>query len=321
MMIKESNYPIFVEFQHVNKKYNDTTALKDVSFQIQKGEIFGYIGPNGAGKTTSMKILVGLIRDYTGEVFIAGKKVSENSLEVSKMLGYMPQDVGFQEWRTIDHALTSFGLLSGMTQQDLEVRIPEILELVGLADVRHKKIVHLSGGMQQKLRLAQALIHKPELLVLDEPMNGLDPLSRFQVKNIIKTLATQGMTIIFSSHILSDVQDIADHIGILNHGQIVRVKTPQQLQDEFQVGNAVEITVADNTKFPTKLDSLPSVEKVIENPPNKLVVRYNVTIDLNLAFNQLLKFLTEQQLAIRSVVYLRPSLEEVYIKFVGGQQE
>jgi ABC-2 type transport system ATP-binding protein len=129
------------------------------------------------------------------------------------------------------------------------------------------------------------------------------------------------MTIIFSSHILSDVQDIADHIGILNHGQIVRVKTPQELQDEFQVGNAVEITVADNTKLPIKLESLPGVEKIIDNPPNKLIVRYSPTIELNIAINLLMKTLAEQQLAIRSIVYLRPSLEEVYIKFVGGHQE
>ncbi|MHA1532980.1 MAG: ABC transporter ATP-binding protein [Candidatus Heimdallarchaeota archaeon] len=168
---------LIIEFLNVSKNYKDVQALREASFSIKQGDIFGYIGPNGAGKTTTLKILVGLISDYSGEVKINNESIKDQS-NFSQQIGYLPQDVGFQEWRTIDHALVTFGRLSGMSKEELHQRIPEVLELVGLLDARKRKIRHLSGGMQQKLKLAQALLHKPSILVLDEPMSGLDPTRR-----------------------------------------------------------------------------------------------------------------------------------------------
>ena len=156
---------VCIEFSNVSKSYKDVLALDDISFTIQKGEIFGYIGPNGAGKTTTIKIIVGLIRDFKGDVFVNRNNVISSKKNLHDMIGYHPQEAGFQEWRTVDHAFKTFGRLSGLKSEHLEDRIHEILDLVGLADFRYKKIVHLSGGMFQKLRLGQALLHEPEILI------------------------------------------------------------------------------------------------------------------------------------------------------------
>ncbi|MHA1356398.1 MAG: ABC transporter ATP-binding protein [Candidatus Heimdallarchaeota archaeon] len=171
-----------IEFSNVYKSYKDVKALLGVSFSIKKGEIFGYIGPNGAGKTTTLKILVGLLTDFTGEVKVE-KELLANHQNLGARIGYMPQEVGFQEWRTVNEALVTFGLLSGMDKTDIEKRIPEVLELLGLSESQKRKIKHLSGGMQQKLKLAQALLHNPSILVLDEPLSGLDPTIQLVVFN------------------------------------------------------------------------------------------------------------------------------------------
>jgi len=310
----------FIEFKGVTKIYQGGfKALDEISFFSNKGEIFGYIGPNGAGKTTTIKILVGLIKDYQGDVSVDGINLREKDFNTK--LGYLPQDVGFQEWRTVDHALTTFGRLSGVPTEALEDRIASTLDLVGLHDVISKKIVNLSGGMVQKLRLAQALLHDPEILVLDEPMNGLDPASRFQVKNIIKSLAGRGKTVLFSSHILSDVQDIADTIGILNHGKIIRIGSPAELQAEFQVGNAVELEVVDESLQVADLETMSEIQSITTEEGRKFNIVFKPEIDLDVAIHSLLAFLFGAGVKLRHFNQVRPSLEEVYLKLVGGDGE
>ena len=188
MTSSSNNTNEFVVIRNLAKSFGGFHALNDVSFDIKEGEIFGYIGPNGAGKTTTMKILVGLITDFQGEVSIGGYQVPKRKDEIHKLLGYLPQSVAFQEWRTVNQALITFGKLSGLSDQKVKERIPEVLGLLGLAEAQNKKVSQLSGGMMQKVGLAQALLHEPKFLVLDEPLSGLDPLSRFQFKEIVLKL-------------------------------------------------------------------------------------------------------------------------------------
>lgn len=281
----------------------------------------GYIGPNGAGKTTSMKILVGLINDYTGEVRFMSEELRSTDRYKSK-IGYLPQETGFQEWRTVEHALMTFGLLSGLKSQVLKSKIPQILNLVGLPDSATQKIVTLSGGMQQKLKLAQALIHDPELIVLDEPMNGLDPASRFHMKQVIKQIADEGRTVIFSSHILNDVQDIADSIAILNQGLILKVGSPKELQQQFQIGNDIEVVYAPDENSMNKsknlLTSLDGIAKIDQSGPNRQIFHLSPHVDLDQTMHSLLSLLVANKIKIRKMQLLEPSLEEVYIKYVGG---
>ncbi|HUT82684.1 MAG TPA: ABC transporter ATP-binding protein [Candidatus Bathyarchaeia archaeon] len=308
-----------IQFTNVSKKYKDVQALYDVSFAIKRGDIFGYIGPNGAGKTTTLKILVGLIRDYSGEIKINNESL-HTLINPGNLIGYLPQDVGFQDWRTVNHALTTFGLLSGMKKTDLQQRIPEILELVGLTEARNRKIKYLSGGMEQKLKLAQALLHKPQILILDEPMSGLDPTSRWQMKNIIRQLAESDITIIFSSHILSDVEDIATTIGILKDGNIVKIGSPQDLEQELIQGDTVEVIGEALMEKIVLIRDLPYVVKVDgeENNPNRLTILFNPNSDLNESIVSLLHFLSENRIVVKHFNYMKPSLEEVYLKYVTG---
>ncbi|MFX1366838.1 MAG: ATP-binding cassette domain-containing protein [Promethearchaeota archaeon] len=310
-----------IEFKNVSKNYKEHLALDDISFKIPKGEIFGYIGPNGAGKTTSIKILVGLIRDFTGNVLVNGRNNSSNWKNLNSLIGYHPQEAGFQGWRTVDQVFKIFGRLSGLTSEQIEKRTQEILKLTYLSDVRYKKVVHLSGGMLQKLRLGQALLHEPQILVLDEPLTGLDPNMRFQFKRIIKKLGKSDITIFFSSHILSDVQDVADKIGILNKGKILTIGSPEELQNNFRIGNVIEIIVAENTPLCKDLDSLSYIDYVENIKSNKQLVHLKADVDIDISISSILKSLFEQECKLRSFNLVEPSLEEVYLKLVGGETD
>ena len=310
-----------IEFKNISKSYKDLLALDNISFKIQKGEIFGYIGPNGAGKTTTIKILVGLIQEFGGDVIVSGKNISTKRKELYNIIGYHPQDAGFQEWRTVDHAYKTYGRLSGLKSDHLDNRIQEVLDLVGLTDKRFKRIIHLSGGMFQKLRLGQALLHNPEILILDEPLSGLDPASRYQFKKVIKNLAKEGITILFSSHILNDVQDIADKIGILNQGKIMQLGTPEELQDSFQVGNVIEILVAKNSILCKNLEQLEDIDYVENSKDIKQLIYLKPETDVDLVIPQILDRLNEQKCKIRSFRLVKPSLEDVYLNYVRGKIE
>ncbi len=313
---KSPQAEILMELQHITKQFGDFFALNDVNFTLKKGEILGYIGPNGAGKTTTMKIIVGLIRQFDGTIFLNGRPLSKTQNEIHKFLGYLPQEVGFQTWRTVNHLLDTFGRLSSYDPHELPKRIDEVLQIVGLLDVKNKKIVHLSGGMRQKLRLAQALLHKPTFLVLDEPMTGLDPSSRYQMKKIIRNLAQQGITIFLSSHILSDVQDIADRIAIINHGKILNIGTPQELQAKFNIGHEVEVVLAENQPKFSNLSEIPYVTEIDQKSAYRLVLTLESGVQLDVALKAILQHLVERKLAIRNFNLLQPSLEDVYLRYV-----
>jgi len=308
----------FLVFEGVSKKFRDLLALDDVSFEIGQGEIFGYIGPNGAGKTTTIKIMVGLLSEFEGILRIGGYSMPERRHHVHKMLGYLPQHVAFQEWRTVNHALRTFAWLSGLERRKIEPGIEKILEQLALSDVRHKKIVQLSGGTIQKVGLAQALLHNPKLLVLDEPLAGLDPASRYQVKQIIKELGQKGTTIFFSSHILSDVQDVATKIGILNWGKIMQIGTLDELKSHFPSKNDIEIRLSHNSGRWKGLKSLTGVMSVEEMSLNRLLVHLSGQADINETVHHLIQELIRLDCHIRSINPVSPNLDEVYLQYLSG---
>jgi ABC-2 type transport system ATP-binding protein len=306
----------FVSLQRVTKTYGTFRALNNVTLNIHEGEVFGYIGPNGAGKTTTMKILVGLISDFQGSAQIGGYDVCKQREQVHKLLGYLPQAVAFQDWRTVNQALRTFGKLSGLTDAETEARIPETLELVGLADVRHKKISKLSGGMTQKVGLAQALLHDPKLLVLDEPLGGLDPLSRYQFKETILKLSRKGTTTVFSSHILSDVQDVADRVGVINRGEILQVGTLSELKSRFSAVKTVEVQLSFVTDKWQELKSIRSVKEVSLPSPDRILLTLAENADEDQVVNDAVKAIINLGIRIRGITVLAPSLDMIYFNFV-----
>ncbi len=311
-----SNGSGFVSLRNVTKAYGGFRALDDVSFDIKEGEVFGYIGPNGAGKTTTMKILVGLISSFQGDARIGGYHVAKQRGEVHKLLGYLPQNVAFQEWRTVNHALKTFGKLSELTDAQTEARIPEILELMGLGDVRYKKISELSGGMTQKVGLAQALLHEPKLLVLDEPLGGLDPFSRHQFKEIVLRLSRKGTTILFSSHILSDVQDVADRIGILSRGKIKQIGSLAELKEGFSMQKTVEVILSFASDQWQKL-TVKNVKTAEQPSPGRILLTLEPGADEDAAINDIVQVIAKLSIRIRSISLQQPSLDEIYFNYVS----
>lgn len=317
MTSSPNNTSEFVTIRNLTKSFGGFHALNDVTFDIKEGEIFGYIGPNGAGKTTTMKILVGLIIDFQGEVSIGGYQVSRRKDEIHKILGYLPQSVAFQEWRTVDQALTTFGKLSGLSNQKVEERIPEILGLLGLAEAQYKKVSQLSGGMVQKVGLAQALLHEPKFLVLDEPLGGLDPLSRFQFKEIVLKLAKKGTTILFSSHILSDVQDVADRIGIISHGKIKQVGTLNELKNHLISQKTVQVLLSFASDKWQQFGAIKNVKSVDQPTPGRILVHLESEADDDQVVNDIVQSIVKLGLRVRGVSLLEPSLDEIYLNYVS----
>ena len=314
--MSNANKTDFVILKNVSKYYGAFRALDNVSFTIKEGEIFGYIGPNGAGKTTTMKILVDLIIDFQGEVLIGGHQVAKEKNAIHRLLGYLPQNVAFQDWRTVNHALTTFGRLSGLSKMEVEDNIRQILDLLALYEVRHKKISQLSGGMIQKVGLAKALIHDPKFLVLDEPLGGLDPLSRHQFKEIVLKLRSKGTTILFSSHILSDVQDVADRIGIINRGRIKQVGTLNELKSNLRSQNVVEVLLSYASDKWSEFKSISKVKSVEQSSPGRILVYLDEGADDAEVIDDIVQTIARLKIKVRGITLLSPSLDEIYLNYI-----
>lgn len=302
----------YISFREVSKTYQDTVALNKISFDIFQGDVFGYIGPNGAGKTTTIKILVGLIDAYQGRYEIE----NHSPATICHELGYLPQGVSFQNWRTVDNVLKTFGKISALDGAFIENQIEKITELLELKEVRYKSIAKLSGGMIQKLGLAQALLNKPRLLVLDEPFSGLDPTSRYELKKIIKELSQQGTTIFFSSHILSDVQEITNRIAIIHKGCILKIGDTEKLTADFYPSTIFQVTFFDDFDDSDLLDSFSNLDHVERKTAKQIVLHIHKDSDPKSFTREFIKKLVDSNHNIASFGRITPNLDEIYLKYV-----
>lgn len=208
-----------LDVQKINKNLAKKHVLKDVSFSVKKGEIYGFLGPNGAGKTTTMKCVLDLIRPENGSIKIFWDEGL--TLESKKRIGFMPENTYLYKHLTGREFLNFNGSFFGLSGDELDSKVNELLERVGLQDAGDKYLKSYSKGMLQRVGLAQSIINKPELLFLDEPMSGLDPIGRKMVKDLLVSLRDEGTTIFFNTHILADVESICDRISIINRGEII----------------------------------------------------------------------------------------------------
>ncbi len=209
-------------------------ALDGLFLTVGRGEIFGFLGPNGAGKTTTLKILLGLVRATSGTAFLLGQLAGD--VDTRRRIGFLPESPYFYDYLTAEEFLGFYGQLAGLGRAVITERVTDLLNLVGLADARARQLRKFSKGMLQRIGLAQALIHDPELVILDEPMTGLDPVGRKQVRDLILSLRDRGKTIFFSTHILHDVEMICDRVGIVMKGRLLASGRVEELvrQDHTQ---------------------------------------------------------------------------------------
>ncbi len=205
-------------YRHPMRPWEKVVAVNDLSFRVDQGEIVGFVGHNGAGKTTTIKMLMGFIKPTAGSISVFGK--SPDSVSVKKRMGFLPERPYFYTHLTGRELLSYFGRLSGLGGRDLKDRIDKNMERVGLSDSGDMKLSSYSKGMLQRIGIAQAIIHDPDLVVMDEPMSGLDPMGRREVKKLIAELKKEGKTVLFSSHILSDIEHLSDRVLIIEKGNV-----------------------------------------------------------------------------------------------------
>ena len=247
----------------ITKKYGRQNAVEKLSFQVKTGEILGFLGPNGAGKTTTMKAITGYLETNEGDIEVGGISVNQNPEEVKKFIGYLPEhNPLYQDMPVIDYLKFIAGL-HGVDKNRIENRVTEMIQVCGLKSEKHKKIRELSKGYKQRVGLAQALIHDPEVLILDEPTTGLDPNQIVEIRELIRKIGHE-KTVILSSHILAEVEATCDRILIINNGKIVANGTAEELRRQAQGNEILKVELGNATRNEAfiALKSLPSVELV-----------------------------------------------------------
>ena len=251
-----------IKVENLTKRYGPTTAVRNISFQVDAGEIVGFLGPNGAGKTTTMRILTGFLPPTEGAASVAGYDVAQQPLEVKKRIGYLPETPPlYPEMRVADY-LRFVGKLKGIVGRDVEERVQSVMDRCSVAGVQQKLIGHLSKGYRQRVGLAQALIHDPEVLILDEPTAGLDPKQIIEVRQLVHELSKKH-TIILSTHILPEAAAIANRIIIINEGRIEASDTPENLTARLRGHDSVLVEIdGPSEQIEERLRSVPGVSQV-----------------------------------------------------------
>ncbi len=222
-----------IEIKGLTKKYGSFYALNDLNLSLQEGTVFGFVGANGAGKSTTFSILATLLEPTSGEAFVNGKSVRTEPHEVRKQIGYMPDFFGVYDQLKADEYLDFYGASYGISEAERQVLIPQLLELVNLSHKRYSYVDLLSRGMKQRLCLARALIHDPKVLILDEPASGLDPRARIEMRDILRQLKDMGKTILISSHILPELAEMCDEIGVIDGGRLIAHGSVSEIQTQL----------------------------------------------------------------------------------------
>ena len=297
-----------IEIENLTKKFKDLTAVNNVSFKVRKGEIFGFLGPNGAGKTTTIKAILGLIHTNSGYIRINGYDIKEQGVKARGSVGYLPERVAFYPNLTPLQTMNFFCELWGV---DKSVAKPLIKE-VGLEDAMNRKVGNFSKGMVQLLGIAQVMIGKPPVYILDEPMGGLDARWVKTIREKIKKLNEEGATVLFSSHILSEVENICDRVAIINKGKLIAEDTIENLNKYLKIKPRLEISIPGlNGKVPEAVKAVEGVEKVdAENDVLHVICESSSRI-------KVIKVLEEIGLKIENIKTIEPSLEEAFVKLIS----
>ena len=295
-----------IEVKQITKIYGEQKALNNVSFTINTGEVVGFLGPNGAGKSTMMKIITGFIPPTNGEVFVEGLDITENSMQVRKLIGYLPENNPLYLDMYVKEYLE---FVAGVYKlKNSHQHISEMIKRTGLEIEKHKKIGALSKGYRQRVGLAQALIHDPKVLILDEPTSGLDPNQIIEIRDLISEVGKE-KTIMLSTHIMQEVQAICDKIIILNSGQIVANDEPQNIQNHNKSDKQVifvEFNSDPNTNDLQKIEGITNVKQVKQN---HWIIEATTLKDIR---EDIFKFAVENGLSVLSMQKKEKSLEDAF---------
>lgn len=298
--------------ENLTKYYGNNIGVENLNIEVRKGWIYGFLGPNGAGKTTTIKLITGFLRPTKGKVYLFGKDVHDHQ-EILSKVGIVPDQYGFYPLLNAEEHLEFYGRLYGIEKNKLRDRIDKVIEIVGLSEHRKKKIREYSHGMIQRLCISQALINDPELLVLDEPTTGLDPRGAWETRRLIKSLAEMGKTVFVSSHLLYEVQEICDHIGVINHGHLVAEGAIDELLKRMgmQMG-AKKIYMKLNTVDNIIISKLNDIEGVTDAiPRSKTEIELFIKDDS--VIPMLSKCVVNANYELLALYEIMPSLQEYFL--------
>jgi ABC-2 type transport system ATP-binding protein len=308
-----------IEVQGLQKSFGEIQAVQGVSFSVEQGEIFSLLGPNGAGKTTTISMLCCLLRPDGGDALVMGHSMCKDPMGVKSVLGVVPQDIALYEDLTARENLTFWGKMYGLRGSALSSRVNEVLEVIGLADRAKDRVAKFSGGMKRRVNIAVALIHKPKVIYMDEPTVGIDPQSRRNILDNVVELKNQGMTVLYTTHYMEEAQELSDHIGIMDHGEMIACGTHAELVRI--VGELDRISLA-VSKLTTQTGSETMLQDLRGLPGVHQVDLEDETITLLVADgHQLLPAIFEvaaaQRIKITRADVLEPNLEAVFLQLTG----
>lgn len=302
------------------RRYGNLVALDNLNLHVQEKTLFGFLGPNGAGKTTTLRILVGLSQASGGRAWLAGEEVKLNSSRLQSRVGYLPEEPAFYNWMTGNEYLKFVGQIFHLSSAEIDQRRSELLEMVGLTGAGSRRIGGYSRGMKQRLGIAQALMNRPAVLLLDEPCSALDPIGRLEVLETLVKLKQQ-TTVFMSSHILSDVERVCDVVAILDRGKLVVESGVEDLRRKYaRPIFELELDSIDSN-IVRLLEQVPGVNRVFEAKHGDVpVLRVQVTDPMQQR-EALLKAIAQNNLALRRYEMVLPSLEEIFVELVGNHKE
>jgi len=309
-----------IKVEGIWKAFGSVQAVKDVSFEVSKGEIVGLLGPNGAGKTTTMRIITGFLYPDKGKVYVKDVNIEEKPEIVKKEIGYLPEDNPLYEDLTPYELLLISGKIYGMHKERLKERFKIVVEQTGIKEVLTRPIGDLSKGYRQRVGLARALLHDPSILILDEPTSGLDPHQILEIRNLIKELARE-KTVLLSTHIMQEVQAVCSSVIIINRGEIVARGTPDELSVMAKGGNLLHVTFkGDEKEISRKLETLTFLEDIKfigrENGGSIFMLRGPESRDIR---EEIFNFAKENDFPILEMRRERATLEEVFLRLTGGE--
>ena len=296
-----------ISVEKIAKRFGETQAVKDVSFEVHSGKIFGLLGPNGSGKTTSIRIILDIYQADSGKVSILGGPMTNEKLN---HIGYLPEERGLYQDVQLERCLTYFAALKGLSEDQIKERLPRYLEKFDLADHAKKKAKELSKGMQQKGQLIAALIHDPEIIIIDEPFAALDPVNTQLVKNLLIEQRNAGKTIVMSTHQMNQVEQLCDRLVLIDHGRVLLQGKLTEVRDRFRT-NAVIIDALE--PLPEQLDG---VARIVKQNGS-----YFLTPQEGVSAQDLLSALVSQGIKMNTFEVAVPTLDEIFIQVVKEGSE
>ena len=307
-----------IRVHELTKQYAGRVAVNRLTFEVEAGEIVGFLGPNGAGKSTTMRILSGYMPPTSGTALVAGLDVFRESLAVRRQVGYMPEMAPLYHDMRVKEYLHFRAELKGLRGRDLRVRTGEVMDLCAVADVRRRLIGNLSKGYKQRVALADALINRPKLLILDEPTNGLDPTQIRGVRELLRSLR-EHHTILLSTHILHEVEQTCDRVIMIHQGHIQACDTPRNLTSGLRATSLVHVELQSPEDAAKALEELPGVRKVIPSKTDKGWRAYAIRVESQTDVREaILDLTTAKGWRIRELHRQLPTLEDVFVELAAG---